>query len=439
MIADRQQTGHNLKPLMTYSMASILALATYAVHADETVVPNSYIVKFRASTPNAPSPVLPAVRRGVESPFDQPTSGQTKEQLATALGLRGQVKYIYDAINAANLTIDDEEAASLTKDPRVLRVEKNHWGTTSTTQSNPGWALDRIDQTSLTLNSAYTYNNTGAGFTIYIIDTGLDLSKAGVIAEFGSRASILWDINGGTGADCNSHGTMVASTAAGATKGTAKGATLQIAKITGGCTGSSSEADWTLAFNWLATNASSGSIANLSSSVYNPNNACATNVTQTLDDSIDAAHDAGVIVVIAAGNDGCDTSLFSMSKNPKAFVVGASDFLNLGSNFDAKWPSSRIGSNISTYAPRVNVSVIDQNGTATISSGTSFSAPLIAGLFAVGCQYYGVCDLLSTDPQRATAAYNTMRSFTQAVVFSTSGSYLPGWTTGAPLVVKPTW
>lgn len=431
-----------MKPLITYSLAGILALAAPVAHADdETVVPNSYIVKFRASTPTAPSPVLPAVRRDVQSAFDQPTSGQSREALAAALGLRGQVRYIYDAINAANLNIDAEEADRLAKDPRVLRVEKNHWGRTSTTQSNPGWALDRIDQSSLMLNSAYTYNNNGAGSTIYIIDTGLDLSKAGVISEFGSRASILWDINGGTGADCNSHGTMVASVAAGNTKGTAKGATLKIAKITGGCTGSSSEADWTLAFNWLASNASSGSIANLSSSIYNGNNVCATNVTQTLDDSIDAAHDAGIIVVIAAGNDGCDTSLFSMAKNPKAFVVGATmpDYLYAGGPYDAKWPSSRIGSNISTYAPGKDVPVIDKNGTATINDGTSFSAPIIAGLFAIGCQYYTTCPLLATDPLRATVAYNTMRSFTQAVVFTTSGTYLPGWTTGAPFVVKPTW
>ncbi len=258
---------------------------------------------------------------------------------------------------------------------------------------NPGWALDRLDQPLPPLNNQYLYNAIGTGQTIYILDSGLNLGNATVQAEFGVRASIIYDVDGGNGFDCNGHGTQVASAAGGTTYGLAKGATLIIAKINTGCTRNSAGSTLILAFDWLAANAPKGTIVNLSSGLENPRQQpgnIANCVTTIFDPAVEAAirkaHDAGIIIVNSAGNDGCNTANFTPSRMPEVFVVGATSASRFAFNQDARASFSRIGTNISTFAPGNQVNLLGSNGLATLNSGTSFSAPYIAGLFAVGCE-----------------------------------------------------
>ncbi|MBI2770690.1 MAG: hypothetical protein HYX47_13770 [Burkholderiales bacterium] len=84
-------------------------------------VENSYIVAFKPSTPSQPSPIWPPVR----PPLGDPSSGQSKEQLAAELGIQGKVIHILDNINAAVLQIDAAEARRLCADPRVSYVDQN--------------------------------------------------------------------------------------------------------------------------------------------------------------------------------------------------------------------------------------------------------------------------------------------------------------------------
>ncbi|MGE4244030.1 hypothetical protein [Ramlibacter sp.] len=84
-------------------------------------VANSYNVLFKPSTPSQPSPIWPPVR----PPLGLVSSGQTNEQLAAELGIRGKVRYIYDNINGANLQIDANEAARLCADPRVSSIDQD--------------------------------------------------------------------------------------------------------------------------------------------------------------------------------------------------------------------------------------------------------------------------------------------------------------------------
>lgn len=388
-----------------FVLAVASAQTAIAVDADRSdiFVKDSYIVTFKPSKGNFRSPVVPALSREellgrAPVPFGETSTGQSREALATELGLRGEVASIFDAINAAHVRVDAVEADRLRKDPRVLRVEQNMRGTTTQTiQVNPGWALDRLDQPLPPLNNQHVFNANGTGQTIYILDSGLDLANAAVRNEFGNRATVLWDVNGQAGADCLGHGTQVASAAAGTTRGIAKGATLIIAKITTGCTGGSDTATWALAFNWLAVNAPRGTIANLSSGLQYNNGACAPPaVIQAVEDAIRAAHNAGIIVVVSAGNDGCDTANFTPTRIPEAFVVGATDQTRFAFQQDARTTFSRFGTNISTFAPGQQVATITFNGQAFNSSGTSFSAPYMAGMFAVGCQV--VAPMCTTEP-----------------------------------------
>ena len=379
------------------------AAANESERLDKPFVEASYIVAFKPSAGIARSPIVPAqsreqLRTRAPIPFGEHTTGQSKGALAIELAIRGQVVSIFDTINAAHLKIDAAEAERLRKDPRVLRVEQNMWGTTSqTVQVAPGWALDRLDQPLPPLNNQYVFNANGAGQTIYILDSGLDLGNAAVAAEFGNRATVFWDVNGLGGLDCLGHGTQVASAAAGATRGLAKGATLIIAKIPTGCTINSDTATWALAFNWLAANAPRGTTANLSSGLQYTNGACApAAIVQAVEDAIRAAHNAGIIVVVSAGNDGCDTATFTPVRIPEAFVVGATDFSRFAFQQDARTTFSRFGANISTFAPGQQVPTITFNGQAANSNGTSFAAPFMSGMFAMGCQV--VAPLCTTQP-----------------------------------------
>ncbi|MHB9119547.1 MAG: S8 family serine peptidase [Burkholderiales bacterium] len=344
------------------------------------------------------------------------------------LGTTGEVVLILDALNAVNIRMDAKEAARLSRDPRVLRVTQSVMPTPYTVQdATYNWGLDRLDSATPDRNNAYSYTNTGAGRTIWILDSGLALSNANVAAEFGGRASIFYDwfntVPYGNDCDTQSHGTMVASVAGGNTIGIGKGAALNIVKVTNwgrGTCGTDPGIDTFLgSLNWLATpgNAPRGSIVNIS---FGFSNSSCTPVPippdtgDPYDNAIIAMHNnAGLIVVVAAGNNGCNVADFPMTRKPEAFVVGgtSSDALYLSSGrYDALYSDANgrtnTGANVSTFAPAENVRAMDKNGfTPSLGGGTSLAAPYIAGVFAVVCQAAGThCD---TTP--IATLYNELR------------------------------
>ncbi len=404
-----------------------------AIQSGQKVISNSYIIGFRKPSPfvqkdSEKSLIDPPdeSQRGTGNiPFGEPSSGQSKESLSAIMGLRGEVLAIFETINAVHVMMDEDEADRWRKDDRVEYVEQDTIVTSGTTQTNPGWGLDRLDEASPLLDNTYIYTLNGAGREIYILDSGLDLSNPTVAAQFGGRASVIWDVNGGTGADCNGHGTQVSSAAAGSTKGIAKGATVIMAKITTACTGSSAVSTSITAFNWLAANETPGTIANWSSGFDNPG--CGTPTISTpLENAIIGAHDKGIIVVVAAGNDSCNTANYSPTRIPQAFVVGATNNALISSGKDAKASFSHTGTNISAFAPGESVALLNYNGVSVTNSGTSFSAPYISGIFAIACQAAGtLCNTAPTAASLYTALRNTG---TVGTVTNTNGTPLTGAT-----------
>ncbi len=361
-------------------------------------------------------------------PFGEHSTGQSKNELAATLRTTGEVAAIFETINAVQMKMDAKEADRLSRDDRVLRIEQDKLITAQTSQANPGWGLDRLDSSAPILNSTYNYVNTGAGQTIYILDSGLALSNPTVAAEFGGRASIIYDVNNGVpyGDDCNSHGTLVASFAGGNVWGVAKGATMVIAKITIGCTKDSTVSTSVMAFNWLAANAPKGSVVNWSHG-FEDIGCLNTIISPNLEAAITAAHDGGIIVVAAAGNDSCNTANYSPTRIPQAFVVGATNNNGIPVGQDRKADFSRVGWNISAFAPGDNVRAMDNNGfTPGLNRGTSFSTPYITGVFAVACQAAGATYCAT----RGTAnLYTDLRNTgTLGTVTNTDGTPLTGST-----------
>jgi subtilisin family serine protease len=131
-----------------------------------------------------------------------------------SLSHKGKLKHVYqNAINGFAVEMSAEDAERLSEDFRVAYVEEDGLVTADVTQSNPPWGLDRIDQRNRPLSASYTYNHDGAGVRAYVIDTGIRTTHN----QFGGRASNVFDAFGGSGADCNGHGTHVAGTIGGST------------------------------------------------------------------------------------------------------------------------------------------------------------------------------------------------------------------------------
>ena len=293
-------------------------------------------------------------------------SGKAKGLLRNGLLKRTYGKALHGF--AAHMTRD--EAINIASDPSVAYVEQDRIVQLASTQMNATWGLDRIDQSALPLNGAYNYSATGSGVNVYIIDTGVRRTHS----QFGGRVvpafSSISDAYGPDG--CQWHGTHVAGTVGGADVGVAKGVTLYSVRVLD-CTGNGTTSGVIAGIDWVATNRIRPAVANMSLEA---------SFSQALNDAIQRAIDAGVTVVVAAGNFSTDACQFSPASVPGAITVGAT------SSDDAMATYSNSGACVDLYAPGSGIlSAWNSDdvamGTAT---GTSMASPHVAGAAALYLQ-----------------------------------------------------
>jgi subtilisin family serine protease len=127
-----------------------------------------------------------------------------------------KAKHVYSAVlNGFTAELKPQQLAALQKNPNIALIEQDQEVTIETTQTNPPWGLDRIDQRALPLSGTYTYNTTASNVNAYIIDTGIQTGHP----EFEGRATNPYTYPGGSAGDCNGHGTHVAGTVGAALNG----------------------------------------------------------------------------------------------------------------------------------------------------------------------------------------------------------------------------
>jgi serine protease len=265
-------------------------------------------------------------------------------------------------------TMDETSLELLLSDSRVAYIEQDQIMEANTTQYNPTWGLDRVDQASLPLSGSYTYTNTGNGVTAFVVDTGILSSHSDLSGRVGSGYTAISDGNGTN--DCNGHGTHVAGTIGSETYGLAKDVSLVPVRVLG-CNGSGSNSGVIAGVDWVAQNASGPSVANMSLGGGNSN---------ALDNAVNGAINTGVTFVVAAGNDNSNACSGSPNRVPAALTIAASTSNDSRSSF------SNYGSCIDLFAPGSNIKSTWSNGSTNTISGTSMAAPHVAGAVALYLQ-----------------------------------------------------
>ncbi|KAG7344402.1 peptidase S8/S53 domain containing protein [Nitzschia inconspicua] len=293
---------------------------------------------------------------------------------------------------AADLTTEALEA--LMEQDGIAYIEEVVPVYISMPQGNPTWGQDRIDQPKLPLNGVYTWKGNkaaGQGVNVAIIDTGIlaQYKEEGTDAQYKQMElvgghNVVFDDGRGPDDwnDCHGHGTHVAGTVGSREYGVAPGATIWAVRVLG-CTGGGTSAGVISGINWVVEQAKS------LGGKWVINMSLGGGSSSAMNEAVEKARGAGILVVVAAGNNGASDNPFACSYSPasakSAITVGSID------NTDTRSSFSNYGDCVDVFAPGRNVLSLSLDSDplkGSTKSGTSMASPHVAGAAALFYQNF---------------------------------------------------
>jgi len=302
----------------------------------------------------------------------------------------GKVRHKYKFIDAFSAKIPAAKISSLSKMPQVEKIYYDQI-VSLPPQPETGILMTRSTQT---IGANYVWNTfgyTGTGIKVAIIDTGINYNHPDLGGGFGHGKKVAdgYDFvnNDADPMDDNGHGTHVAGIVAanGSLKGVAPNATLFAVKVLSS-TGSGSASNIIAGIDWsIAHGANIISMSLGGTTVPNDEFADVENIVS------DAAVKEGVVVVVAAGNEGPGTGTIDAPGSAKKVItVGASDSAGTVTisddtiaSFSCRGPSAFGRLDPEVVAPGVKINSTSYSGGYTIMSGTSMATPMVSGSAAL--------------------------------------------------------
>jgi len=295
--------------------------------------------------------------------FYQPP-GPDEVELIESLG--GSVNKVYHIVPTIAATMPSENLDELRADSMVKAVELDTAFTACFAGEVLPWGVDRVDA------ELVHPSNKGTGVKVAVLDTGIDLDHA----DLAVSGNVTFVTGTTSGDDDHGHGTLVAGIVAALDNdigviGVAPEASLYAVKVlnqNGDTVPSSvlSGIEWAADNNIQVINMSFGGILEMPSAVR---------------EALDNAYSAGIVIVAGAGNGGNASgegnNVWSPARYAPVIAVGATD------QQDARYSSSSTGYTLELVAPGVSIYSTAMGGDYGYITGTSASAPHVAGVAAL--------------------------------------------------------
>ncbi len=336
-------------------------------------VPNQYLVRF---SPAVANPAAEADRLVAAHPG-------------------GKVLNVYDddVLKGCNVYIPGITPGDLRGRPSVIGVEQDGYCYLSADTTPTGVKRissagavpvpTQIDPLTLGLPAVSgSLVKTTTSKVVAVIDTGID----GKHVDLRVVRSVGFGYSNGN--DQNGHGTHVAGIIGAKVNnrgvvGVYPAVSLWSLRVLS-ASGSGTYGDVAKALQYVRSNASQVAAANMS---------LGGGYSQMINDLVDACVDAGVVMVVAAGNERADAQSSTPASAPKAITVSA--LCDTDGRYGGIGPSSSLGKDdtfatFSNYGTRVDVIAPGVNILSTLPknrygslSGTSMAAPHVAGLMGM--------------------------------------------------------
>ncbi|TFB07253.1 Subtilisin-like protease 2 [Trichoderma ghanense] len=371
----------------------------------KNIIPNRYIVVYNNSFGEEAISAKQAQFAAKIAKRNLGKRGLLGNELSTAIHSFSMHTWRAMALDADDIMIKDifdaEEVAYIEADTKV-----QHAALVAQTNATPG--LIRLSNKAVGGQNYIFDTSAGSNITAYVVDTGIRITHS----EFEGRATFGANFVNSVDTDENGHGSHVAGTIGGATFGVAKNVQLVAVKVLD-ADGSGSNSGVLNGMQFVVNDVQAKKLSG--KAVMNMS--LGGSFSTAVNNAITALTNAGIVPVVAAGNENQDTANTSPGSAPQAITVGAID-----ATTDIRAGFSNFGTGVDIYAPGVDVlSVgIKSDIDTAVLSGTSMASPHVAGLAAYLMALEGVSTVDDVSNLIKNLAAKTGASVKQNIAGTTS-------------------